>query len=555
MLVNDLDLRIIRQSDQSVAMPWVLNLASPSSAATTGDNAVDNIEQVLIAAPTTGIYTARITHKGTLAGGSQIVSVIMSGNLPAFPVLALAQNSATFFHNPGSAAPESLKIYNSGPVTMNYSLKGTQSWMTVDTASKTLAALDSAFLHFSFAAVSFSQWSSYTDTLTLTTNDPAKPSTKIPVTLSTQGPKISAPGAAAFTVDSGAVTIDTFKVRNTGTMPLNVSVIDVDAPPRVWLSIGLPGTIAAGDSAGVQLHIDATALPLASYTASLRISSNDSSTATDTITVTVHVFYGVTIEDEEASLWNLISLPVSTPYSASADLFPGAVTSGFAYAGTYIAADSIKNGPGYWIKLPAAQTYPLQGTSLVIDSVPVLQGWNLIGSISIPVPVSSIGATVAGMVTGEVFGYSRGYRTTDTIQPGKGYWIETNQSGSLILSSTPGPDIPNRITIRHSPDLPPEPPTDGVPAAALPKAYALQEAYPDPFNPVATIEYALPKASFVTLRVYNIIGQEVATLVNGMESAGYKSAKFDGSRLSSGIYFYRIAAGTFTSVKKAVLLK
>ncbi len=89
----------------------------------------------------------------------------------------------------------------------------------------------------------------------------------------------------------------------------------------------------------------------------------------------------------------------------------------------------------------------------------------------------------------------------------------------------------------------------------LPKTFALNQNYPNPFNPKTVIEYALPKQSQVELRVYDILGMEVALLVNQMQPAGYYSVDFDGVTLPSGVYFYRITASDYTSVKKMLLLK
>ena len=89
----------------------------------------------------------------------------------------------------------------------------------------------------------------------------------------------------------------------------------------------------------------------------------------------------------------------------------------------------------------------------------------------------------------------------------------------------------------------------------VPATYALQQNYPNPFNPSTTVRYELPKASHVTLKVYTTLGQEVATLVDEAQEPGYKSVQFDGSHLSSGVYFYRLQAGDFVQSMKLVLMK
>jgi plastocyanin len=90
---------------------------------------------------------------------------------------------------------------------------------------------------------------------------------------------------------------------------------------------------------------------------------------------------------------------------------------------------------------------------------------------------------------------------------------------------------------------------------AVPTVYNLSQNYPNPFNPSTTIEFALPKASSVELKVYTTLGQEVATLVQETMSAGRHTVSFNAGRLASGLYFYRISAGDFNSVRKMMLVK
>jgi len=91
--------------------------------------------------------------------------------------------------------------------------------------------------------------------------------------------------------------------------------------------------------------------------------------------------------------------------------------------------------------------------------------------------------------------------------------------------------------------------------AGLPKKYALYAAYPNPFNPSATIEFDLPRRSFVILKVYSILGQEVSTLIAKQMNPGKHKYIWNANSLASGIYFYRLNANEFNKVKKIILLR
>jgi hypothetical protein len=85
--------------------------------------------------------------------------------------------------------------------------------------------------------------------------------------------------------------------------------------------------------------------------------------------------------------------------------------------------------------------------------------------------------------------------------------------------------------------------------------FRLYQNYPNPFNPTTKISYVIPQRSNVNVKVYDIMGKEVATLVNEIEEPGAHSLNFNAENLSSGIYFYKITAGEFSSVKKMILIK
>ncbi len=371
-----------------------------------------------------------------------------------------------------------------------------------------------------------------------------------------------------------------------------------------------------------------------------------------------------------STFWNLVSLPVTVADPQLATIFPGAARPAFEYQDStgYAPVDSLLPGIGYWVRYDTAQAVIINGTPLLVDTLSVKAGWNLIGSLSNPVSVGAIGEQPAGIVISRYFGYSSSYQPAVTLQPLGGYWVKTSADGTLILSAGPASAkpgasasefLPNVLTFTNADgiserlyfgseknmmadELPPLPPKggfdvrfssnsmsatlDGATAQAfpvrimcdrypitiswsvkemmpdakldvgekeiplrgegqtlldgpapvnllaggktpLPSAYVLEQNWPNPFNPSTTIRYALPFDSHVRLSVLNILGQEVAVLIDGQESAGYRSITWDGvtrsgTALSSGVYFYRILATansaplhTFDQIRKMILMK
>jgi hypothetical protein len=374
--------------------------------------------------------------------------------------------------------------------------------------------------------------------------------------------------------------------------------------------------------------------------------------------------------------WNMISNPVTNPVpdDSAKHLFPSIISRAFRFSNGYIASDTMANGVGYWGKFPGAVADTITGAARTRDSISVVAGWNMVGSISGPVDTSTVVSIPAGLRASSWFGYSGGYAPVTQIASGKGYWVKANgtgrfvlASGSMVAKSTGGgkavSDVLNSLTITDAKGnsqtlyfgtdanneipismyvMPPLPPmgafdarfetlvggtqvqthgrataevlefpltiqseaypvmvawhinselttyelTDGLGGKAIrqreitrdgsmkienhdinrivlklansgkpPANFALFQNYPNPFNPSTTIKYDLPKDSRVTLKLFNILGQEVATLVNGEENAGYKSIEWNASGFASGVYFYRIQAGDYTATRKLLLLK
>ena len=149
-------------------------------------------------------------------------------------------------------------------------------------------------------------------------------------------------------------------------------------------------------------------------------------------------------------------------------------------------------------------------------------------------------------------------------------FIYVTQTGTFVFVDAPGNQpTTGKITIQDVQVIEGSIPTSVQAEQNLPASFALYQNYPNPFNPTTTIKYQIPNSSHVTLKVYDILGREVATLVNEVQNAGEHSVQFPDRQqttnyrqVSSGIYFYRLTAGAsagsaagFTEVKKLVLLK
>lgn len=139
---------------------------------------------------------------------------------------------------------------------------------------------------------------------------------------------------------------------------------------------------------------------------------------------------------------------------------------------------------------------------------------------------------------------ARAFRTTETE---KGAEMNILYDSSLVLEFPPR----SITTLSLSGDQV----TSVADNILSPTEFTLLQNYPNPFNPSTTISYTIPKTCLVSIKIYNMLGKEISTLVNEEKPAGNYVVQFDGSKVASGIYFYRMQSGNFTEVKKLVLIK
>ena len=366
--------------------------------------------------------------------------------------------------------------------------------------------------------------------------------------------------------------------------------------------------------------------------------------------------------------WNLVSLPLAPASPLATTNFPGASSEPFAFSGNYKPVDSVSSGIGYWIKYPTQQTLAIDGALITDDTIPVSAGWNLVGTLSIPIPVTSVIVDPIPTTISNFFEFSPslGYVVDDTLHPGRGYWVRSSTAANLILSSNFSaqasvsssaklltararlnftsangqnralllPEESDGATHQHADLLPPRPPADvfdvrfGSPrmtgrlssepltvyiqaaefpltvdlvddmngnssyqlvdvqpdgrrriyrltsgraelqsisgetlllerfvSSPTPGMFTLEQNFPNPFNPSTEISYGLPEQARVTLKLYTVMGLEIATVVDEVQSAGTHTVVFDGSNLASGIYLYSIKSGAYAETKRMMLLK
>ncbi len=270
-----------------------------------------------------------------------------------------------------------------------------------------------------------------------------------------------------------------------------------------------------------------------------------------------------TLQISVANNWNMVSTPVDSTDGRRTVLFPTAASNAYLFSGAaYLQKDTLVHGYGYWLKFGADQNISVPGALVNQDTVDLQTGWNMIGSVGSRIAASSISSIPGGLVTSPFYGYTSGaYFNADSIMPGQAYWVKVSAPAQLVLSSTGGAAPKSHIRIVPTEELPPPPPASAVAATLLPTAYALHQNYPNPFNPSTEIRYELPAASRVSVKIFNLLGEEVASLVDEEEAAGSRSVRWNAA-VPSGIYFCQMEATgleggrtSFHEVRKMMLLK
>ena len=142
-----------------------------------------------------------------------------------------------------------------------------------------------------------------------------------------------------------------------------------------------------------------------------------------------------TVEGSSREIPQTRRFPLTIADRRRTTVFPTSVSNAFAYTTAgYAARDTLDYDTGYWLKFPSTQLLSLTGGVRSLDTINVVQGWNIIGSISSPVPVASIVQIPGGIVVSQYFGYSgSAYAPAASINPMQGYWVKVSQNGRLVL--------------------------------------------------------------------------------------------------------------------------
>ena len=364
--------------------------------------------------------------------------------------------------------------------------------------------------------------------------------------------------------------------------------------------------------------------------------------------------------------WNLVGLPLEVENPNYLILFPDAIEGTlYSFQESYEPEIDLNHGEGYWLRFPEQGSNQLSGAQINSVTIQLNENWNLISGITFTTTVYSIVDPNGLIISGTFYGYNGGYESTETLEPGKGYWVRSIAQGSVTIVGDFAENSHNRSKLintfsdrmktahsirfngqtlyfglnlpeaeRLSYSLPPKPPAGAkdirfsgntklcatdecvievmnnenlltlefdiingerwelIPviagemkwseaislfgeeqitfnseveqwimrkfASTFPESFALHPAYPNPFNPITTIRFEIPFVqthSNASLRIYDITGRLVETLGDEILEPGNQTIQWNANTFSSGVYFVRLEAGTFSQSQKLILLK
>jgi hypothetical protein len=133
--------------------------------------------------------------------------------------------------------------------------------------------------------------------------------------------------------------------------------------------------------------------------------------------------------------WNMIAVPLAIPDMLKTHVYPTSTSAAYAFSGTqgYTQKDTLLNGTGYWLKFGGAESITLTGLQIPRDTLTIAPGWNLIGSISTALDTAAVVQIPPGIILSVYYGYNNGYLASDSLRPGRSYWVKSSSVGQLIL--------------------------------------------------------------------------------------------------------------------------
>ncbi|MBL1123413.1 MAG: hypothetical protein D8M26_11025 [Ignavibacteriae bacterium] len=132
--------------------------------------------------------------------------------------------------------------------------------------------------------------------------------------------------------------------------------------------------------------------------------------------------------------WNIVSVPLLAPDMSASVLFPTAVSPFYSFTTSYVQVSTLENGKGYWVKFNGNQSVTISGQLISTNSINVNQGWSIIGPFNFQVPVPTITTKPPNIIASTFYGFLNIYIQANTLQPGQGYWVKTNSSGTINLN-------------------------------------------------------------------------------------------------------------------------